>query len=220
MVEVSIRVYRPSDLPRCRSLLKFGYDALRFPAYKGALTSRLSTILYTLTILIAYLSPSDFAFYPLFIPLFYWIVLYFYVSRCFDGWEIHVFNGDMKDPANSFQGNHKNSNFWVAELIGSGAAPEVIGCIGFHGQDDAGEMTRLSVDHRFRRLKIATKLVDTVLDWAQQRGIDRVELETTGYQQPAIRLYERYGFRIEEVKDYDWGRIGLKVLKLGMNRKD
>jgi ribosomal protein S18 acetylase RimI-like enzyme len=213
---VVIRPYRPSDLVRCHELLKFGYDSLYQPAVLGALKSRLALLFYTLTALTAFIFPvyQRFLFA---VPVLYMFFVPFYVSKLFCGWRFFVFNGDMKNPKLSFQ--HGNSNFWVAEIQAEDQE-QVIGCIGFHAHSDgSGEMTRLTVAKRFRRLKIASKLVETVLEWAKDKGIKRIELETTCYQQPAIKLYERYGFVIERVANEDWGMIGLKVLKLGISER-
>lgn len=45
-----------------------------------------------------------------------------------------------------------------------------------------------------RRLGVATALVEAVVDWARSHGARRLELDVTGTNAAAIRLYQRAGF--------------------------
>jgi ribosomal protein S18 acetylase RimI-like enzyme len=45
-----------------------------------------------------------------------------------------------------------------------------------------------------RRTGVATEMIDSVVGWADQRGAESVELWVTETNEPARRLYKRYGF--------------------------
>lgn len=55
----------------------------------------------------------------------------------------------------------------------------------------------IGIDAQWRRAGVGTALVQYVLDWAQQNGIERVQLAVVSANTPAISLYERNGFEIE-----------------------
>ena len=50
------------------------------------------------------------------------------------------------------------------------------------------------------RRGVATALMERALDWVGQRGITRVELTVMEGNDPAVRLYEKFGFEREGVK--------------------
>lgn len=55
----------------------------------------------------------------------------------------------------------------------------------------------IGVDAKWRRAGVGTALLQYVLDWAQQNGIDRVQLAVVSANVPAIALYEKNGFEVE-----------------------
>jgi len=57
------------------------------------------------------------------------------------------------------------------------------------------ELRRCTVDKKFRRFKIGTKLVQYLLTEAKKLGAKKVVLDTTNFQDPAIRLYRSLGFK-------------------------
>lgn len=77
--------------------------------------------------------------------------------------------------------------------------------------DRAGEIRHMSVSHRHRRLGIARKLVDAVLQHAEghRNALDSIVLNTTEYQPAAIKFYERMGFILDKVAPF--GSLQLKV---------
>ncbi|MFI5178577.1 MAG: GNAT family N-acetyltransferase [Vicinamibacterales bacterium] len=58
-----------------------------------------------------------------------------------------------------------------------------------------GEVKRMYVRPAFRGRGLAKLLLDHLADYARQRGIGVLRLETGIYQHAAIALYEREGFR-------------------------
>jgi GNAT superfamily N-acetyltransferase len=58
-----------------------------------------------------------------------------------------------------------------------------------------GEVKRMYVRPTFRGLGLAQSILDHLEDHARQSGVSLLRLETGIYQEDAIRLYERYGFK-------------------------
>jgi ribosomal protein S18 acetylase RimI-like enzyme len=85
-------------------------------------------------------------------------------------------------------GNH----FWVAEAPGG----EVVGMVGVqHHQADVGEIRRLRVAQDHRRRGIGSALVEAALKFCQDRQCLKVTLDTFMEREPALRLFEKFGFR-------------------------
>ena len=74
---------------------------------------------------------------------------------------------------------------------------EAAGCIALTKMNESGvcEMKRLYVKPEFRKYKIGKKLVETLLDAAVEKGYTTMRLDTLKKLQPAIKLYENYGFK-------------------------
>ena len=73
---------------------------------------------------------------------------------------------------------------------------EVAGCIALTPLKEPGacEMKRLYVSAAHRQHKIGRQLVEALLLAASQKGYTVMKLDTLQRLQPAIRLYEQYGF--------------------------
>jgi putative acetyltransferase len=73
---------------------------------------------------------------------------------------------------------------------------EVAGCIALTPMKEPGacEMKRLYVRPVYRQHKIGRQLVEALLLAARQKGYNVMKLDTLQRLQPAIRLYEQYGF--------------------------
>jgi RimJ/RimL family protein N-acetyltransferase len=74
-------------------------------------------------------------------------------------------------------------------------------------------MLGVSVDAKWRGKGIGAALMAYLLNWAKANGLVRVELKVFSRNTVAIRLYERFGFKIE-------GRHPHAALKQGQWRED
>lgn len=97
-------------------------------------------------------------------------------------------NLDLNDIAASYAAGA----FFVARmggrLIGTGALlPE---------DEGMGRIVRMSVDPRYRRCGIGTRILQVLLDEARARGYSTIVLETTETWDDAIAFYLHHGFRI------------------------
>ena len=55
----------------------------------------------------------------------------------------------------------------------------------------------LMVAKSHRRAGIGVALLEAAVDWARQRGVEKLELHVFPHNEPAIKLYERFGFERE-----------------------
>jgi RimJ/RimL family protein N-acetyltransferase len=55
----------------------------------------------------------------------------------------------------------------------------------------------LMVAASHRRRGIGSALLDEAVEWARERGISKLELHVFPHNEPALRLYEKYGFERE-----------------------
>jgi GNAT superfamily N-acetyltransferase len=58
-----------------------------------------------------------------------------------------------------------------------------------------GEVKRMYVRPQFRGLGLAKRMLDHLAEYARERGVRLLRLETGIYQREAIGLYERVGFQ-------------------------
>ncbi len=89
------------------------------------------------------------------------------------------------------------ANYYVAELDG-----EIAGCCGIRNIAGDGEITNVVVAPSYRRRGIALKMMEYMLEEAVKAGIGDCTLEVRVSNQPAIRLYERLGFKGEGIRPH------------------
>lgn len=96
----------------------------------------------------------------------------------------------------------EKSHMWVAELD-----KKIIGMVALVPLDDhevsfgkrretVGRLRRMAVLPEFRRLGVARKLLDELLNYARKIGYEQVILLTTSAQQAALRFYPKHGFQL------------------------
>ena len=73
---------------------------------------------------------------------------------------------------------------------------EPAGCVALQPlpEPEACEMKRLYVRQQYRKYKIGAELVKAILEEAAKKGYKKMVLDTLERLQPAIRLYEKFGF--------------------------
>jgi ribosomal protein S18 acetylase RimI-like enzyme len=79
-------------------------------------------------------------------------------------------------------------------VIRCDGAPAGCGGIQLFGSD-YGELKRMYVRPPFRGRGLGERMLDHLADYACERGVGLLRLETGVHQHAAIRLYERVGFR-------------------------
>jgi L-phenylalanine/L-methionine N-acetyltransferase len=66
----------------------------------------------------------------------------------------------------------------------------------------------LMVAKGHRRLGIGRALLEQAVDWARGTGVTKLELHVFPHNEPAIRLYETFGFRREGYRERHYRRNG------------
>ncbi len=78
---------------------------------------------------------------------------------------------------------------------------QIVGCVAMINREEKGfELAKMAVTPNFQGLQIGQKLLDACLDFAREKGLDRVYLESNTIMVPAINLYRKNGFK--EMKEY------------------
>jgi len=98
-------------------------------------------------------------------------------------WTKNMFLQELKDS--------DLSHFLVARMDES-----VVGYGGFSRFFDKAHISNLAVHPRFRRRKIAEKLLLSMLDLAKAQGIREATLEVRAGNLPAQNLYGKFGFKV------------------------
>ena len=97
----------------------------------------------------------------------------------------------------------------------STSTQKVLGCISYRQiAADMVEMHRLSVDSKARGLGVGWKLAKSLFDTAKENGYQKLYLETSSAQIPAIKLYDRMNFSTRQDKKF--GTLLLDALS-GLN---
>jgi GNAT superfamily N-acetyltransferase len=79
-------------------------------------------------------------------------------------------------------------------VLRADGAPAGCGGVKFFG-DAYGELKRMYVRPQYQGRGLGAALVEHLAAYARERGVPLLRLETGVYQEAAIRLYERMGFR-------------------------
>ena len=82
---------------------------------------------------------------------------------------------------------------------------ELIGVISISIIYERAEINYIVVDEENRRNKIGTKLLEYALNYMKNKKISIISLEVNTNNVPAIKLYEKYGFKIKTVRKNYYG---------------
>ena len=103
--------------------------------------------------------------------------------------------------------NGSNYGFYVATIDDL-----VVGTISFKADEESLEFFRLSTDKEFRNLGIATALLKKIEEVAGELGCSKVKLDTSNAQIPAMKLYQRLGYKTVGQSHYILGSDFLIVV--------
>lgn len=120
-----------------------------------------------------------------------------------------VLNGDFKNIEKSYM-CRDDCHMWVADLNG-----KVVGMVGLIRTDRheprVASLQRMYVVPSWRGMGIGKKLLNELIAYAKRQGIEKIVLNTSSLQKPALRLCKKHGF-IEETVIQILGRITLPSL--------
>ena len=206
--EVKIRSYRESDRKECREIFTEGMQELVTLVSHVVFPRFLQYI--ALTTVLAIIMSIRWSIWVLIVDVFVAVVVLavLYIDVYVECWKFinECLTTDLTDINKSYMSN-EGSHLWVAEW-----KEKVVGMVGLlHNESHkpgVSELQRMSVASSCRKMGIGGKLLDAVLEHAQQQRIEKIILTTTSAQSPAIRLYKKYGFRLMTVFPYPQWILG------------
>jgi ribosomal protein S18 acetylase RimI-like enzyme len=89
----------------------------------------------------------------------------------------------------------------IKAMIGN----KLVGFVSIHEIDEGLKLSWLLVDREFRNKGVGSRLLEEVIRYAKSKGYNKIFLNTWHTNEKAIKLYERYGFRVYNVKENDRG---------------
>ena len=114
--------------------------------------------------------------------------------------------------------NGKNGKFWVAINENNAVVGHIALDASLLEKNGSVELRRCSVDANYRKHGIGKLLVEHFIDKAKNEyKAKHIFLTTTNMQHPAIRLYEKFGFRIT---NYNIEHFFLKINVLKMEKNN
>lgn len=118
-------------------------------------------------------------------------------NLCFpDPWSLESLEYEMEENPAAF--------YVVAEIEepeeGGSADKLIVGYAGLWWIENEGHITNVAVRPGYRNRHIATQIVETLLDFTQEEGIDDFTLEVRRSNEAALGLYEKFGFEVEGVR--------------------
>lgn len=129
-------------------------------------------------------------------------------------------------------------NFWVAEVIEGDNVGAIVGCVAAMKHEEyvststdpnrpdveeekALELVRMSVDKRYRKKKLGTRLLQAFEKFARDRKYGVIRLSTLDLMEPAKKLYLSSGFDLDSTRDLDvstiledWTEDDLKIIRI------
>lgn len=110
--------------------------------------------------------------------------------ECFsEPWSEKLFFEDSKNP--------------LAHYVIARIGDEAVGYCGMYSVAEEGQITNIAVAKRYRRNKIAEKMLMMMIDKAKCLKLTVMSLEVRETNNPAIKLYEKLGFsRVGYRKNY------------------
>lgn len=113
-----------------------------------------------------------------------------YLTKLFDDYLVDI-DGEQKD----FFAHYNNKYLENALVVYEN--DQAVGCGGFKEYDqDTVEIKRMFVHPEHRKKGIANLILNTIEDWAKEKGFQNFILETSPKLTSAISLYEKKGYKL------------------------
>lgn len=110
---------------------------------------------------------------------------------------------DIENLMEAYFGDEGASGFWVARWDG-----EIIGMVGVQRHDEnVAEIRRLRVHPEYRRHGVGTRLMETAIQFCRDRSYLKVILDTRVEREPAIRIFEKFGFQHARTREVNQRRL-------------
>jgi [ribosomal protein S18]-alanine N-acetyltransferase len=90
--------------------------------------------------------------------------------------------------------NRKDARYFIFEDL------EPKGYLGIHQDQYQIDMVTLYVPEPFRQQKVATQLLEYMIDYAKKEGIKKITLDVSSLNSNAISLYQKLGFETIHIR--------------------
>jgi len=110
---------------------------------------------------------------------------------------------DIENLQAAYFADEGRSGFWVSEYQG-----RVIGMVGVQNHaDNVAEIRRLRVHPDFRRRGVGTQLMQQAVEFCRDLGYLKVILDTRVEREPAIKMFENFGFQHARTREMNGRRL-------------
>ena len=126
---------------------------------------------------------------------------------CFpDPWSLESIRYEMEQNPAAF--------YVVAEIDGENGDRLIVGYAGLWWIENEGHITNIAVRPGYRNRRIGSQIVETLIGFTQEEGVDDFTLEVRRSNVAALGLYEKFGFEVEGVRKnyYRHGREDALIL--------
>jgi GNAT superfamily N-acetyltransferase len=112
------------------------------------------------------------------------------MEEIFEQYIAMTINGELKQLCAVFSQGKRNA-FWIVEN-----ANAIVGCFGIECRSEtATELRRMYLDHAYRGLGIAQRMLDCAQTRARALGFTKMIVSTAAIQKAADRFYRKNGFQ-------------------------
>ncbi|XP_072308964.1 N-acetyltransferase 8-like 2 [Eucyclogobius newberryi] len=195
-MQLVIRPFHPSDRGTVYQLFSVGIKEHIGPCFYNAMTSPLYLTITTSLCTVGYFLGSYLG--AVLLPGLWMSIVYYCCYEIYTGYVRNRLQTDMRDIPGSFM-SRPGDCFWVAEAEVEGCT-QILGTVAVVEREDGverfGELFRLIISPKCRRMGLGFRLTQTVVDFCKERGFSKLRLETSSTQAAAVALYEKMGFQI------------------------
>ncbi|KAJ0068670.1 hypothetical protein NL108_010347 [Boleophthalmus pectinirostris] len=199
-MKLVIRAYHPSDEAPVCELFSVGIKEHIGPCFYNAMSSRLYITITTSLCAAGYCLGSWLG--AVLLPGLWISVVYYCCYEIYAGYVRNRLRTDMRDIPGCFM-SRPGDCFWVAEAEMEGHA-QILGTVAVVEREDGGErfgeLFRMIIAPKCRRMGLGRRLTQTVVDFCKERGFSKVVLETSSTQAAAVALYKMVGFDLVTTK--------------------
>jgi len=119
------------------------------------------------------------------------------------------------DPADRAQGIPPTTTDRIVDWLDAITGPETVNVVAWHGDDAVGHATLVPDDgdgvaelaifvlQAYQSAGIGTRLLEALLGAGREAGFERVWLSVERWNDPAITLYEKVGFRATDTESFE-----------------
>uniref|UniRef100_H2V579 N-acetyltransferase 8-like 2 n=1 Tax=Takifugu rubripes TaxID=31033 RepID=H2V579_TAKRU len=186
-MDLVIRKYRPSNRAEVHKLFSTGMLEHIYPCFYNAMTTPLYIFITVALMLGALVLPGI------------WVsFIYYCCHQLYSSLVQNKLQTDMQDITRSYL-SRPGDCFWVAEAQVDGTA-QIVGTVAVLANQKEGvkqgELRRLRISPKSRRMGLGSRLTQTVIDFCKERGFSELVLQTSASRTSAVNLYKKLGFQV------------------------